>query len=288
MLPQPARLDGLPERGHSADRRQPADLEWTNIVDEYTLAGKLVWTVHLSIVGYPVRPAAGRLGHVPPSPITPRRGRWSSSTPHGEILYRYNQSSGAGRLDHPSLAELLPSGVIMANDDHNDRMVAIDPSTGALVWQYGITGKPGTEPGQLNIPDGFDLLLPTDRRPPTRRPVSAQGRSSFSLGRRHERGFGRLPGSAKVRLGVSSGAGSRLGRLEKAQDQKSWFLAQFLVVLGMMFAHCLGRDRLDDFPIRNPASVAAVHSADSGSRQKCTGWSPDGIRQMSVSRVAWK
>ena len=28
------------------------------------------------------------------------------------------------------------------------------------------------------------------------------------------------------------------------------------------------------FPIRNPASVAAVHSADSGSRQKCTGWAP--------------
>ena len=35
----------------------------------------------------------------------------------------------------------------MANDDHNDRMVAIDPATGALVWQYGITGKPGAAPG---------------------------------------------------------------------------------------------------------------------------------------------
>jgi hypothetical protein len=41
----------------------------------------------------------------------------------------------------------------MAND-YNDRMVAIDPATGALVWQYGITGQPGTKPGQLNIPDG--------------------------------------------------------------------------------------------------------------------------------------
>jgi hypothetical protein len=68
-------------------------------------------------------------------------------------------------LNHPSLAELLPSGVLMANDDYNDRMVAIDPATGALVWQYGITGKPGTAPGELNTPDGFDLLLPDGSTP---------------------------------------------------------------------------------------------------------------------------
>ena len=48
----------------------------------------------------------------------------------------------------------------MANDDCNDRMVAIDAATGALVWQYGITGKPGIAPGELNTPDGFDLLRP--------------------------------------------------------------------------------------------------------------------------------
>ncbi len=50
-------------------------------------------------------------------------------------------------LNHPSLAELLPSGVFVANDDYNDRVVAIDPATGALVGQYGTTGKPGTAPG---------------------------------------------------------------------------------------------------------------------------------------------
>ena len=42
-------------------------------------------------------------------------------------------------------------------------------------------------------------------------------------------------------------AGSRSGWLEKAQDQKSWFLAQPLVVLGITFAHRFGRDRLNDF-----------------------------------------
>jgi hypothetical protein len=83
----------------------------------------------------------------------------------GTILYRYRDASGPGTLNHPSLAELLPSGVFMANDDYNDRMIAIDPVTGALVWQYGITGKPGTAPGELNTPDGFDLLLPDGSTP---------------------------------------------------------------------------------------------------------------------------
>ena len=53
----------------------------------------------------------------------------------------------------------------MVNDDYNDRMVAIDPSTKALVWQYGITGQAGTAPGRLNTPDGFDLLAPDGTTP---------------------------------------------------------------------------------------------------------------------------
>ena len=133
-------------------------------VSEYTLAGKLVWTVHLSVVGYPSDPQqVGSDTYLLADFSSP--GQVVEFDRSGKILYRYDQASGPGRLDHPSLAELLPSGVIMANDDHNDRMVAIDPSTGALVWQYGITGKPGTGPGQLNTPDGFDLLLPDGSTP---------------------------------------------------------------------------------------------------------------------------
>lgn len=37
-------------------------------------------------------------------------------------------------------------------DIYNHRMVAIDPATGALVWQYGITGKPGTALGGTQHP----------------------------------------------------------------------------------------------------------------------------------------
>jgi hypothetical protein len=133
-------------------------------VSDYTLAGRLVWTVQLPIVGYPSDPQqVGPDTYLLADYSSP--GQVVEFDRHGKILYRYDQSSGPGMLDHPSLAELLPSGVIMANDDRNHRMAAIDPSTGALVWQYGITGKPGSGPGQLNTPDGFDLLLPNGSTP---------------------------------------------------------------------------------------------------------------------------
>jgi outer membrane protein assembly factor BamB len=133
-------------------------------VSEYTLAGRLVWTVQLPAVGYPSDPQQiGPDRYLLADYSSP--GQVVEFDRHGKILYRYDQTSGPGVLDHPSLAELLPSGVIMANDDHNHRMIAIDPSTGELVWQYGITGKPGTGPGQLNTPDGFDLLLPDGSTP---------------------------------------------------------------------------------------------------------------------------
>ncbi len=126
-------------------------------VSEYTPAGKLVWTVRLPI-SYPSDPQ--QLG---PNRYLiadyARPGQLLEFTRSGHILYRYRAASGPGMLNQPSLAELLPSGVFMINDDYNNRMVAIDPITGALVWQYGITGKHGTGPGKLHIPDGFDLLL---------------------------------------------------------------------------------------------------------------------------------
>ena len=132
-------------------------------VSEYTPTGRLVWTVRLPI-GYPSDPQQlGPDRYLIADYSSP--GQILEFNRQGTILYRYRAAYGPGMLNHPSLAELLPSGVFMANDDYNDRMVAVDPATGALVWQYGITGKPGTAPGELNTPDGFDLLLPDGSTP---------------------------------------------------------------------------------------------------------------------------
>ena len=132
-------------------------------VSEYTPRGRLVWTVQLPI-SYPSDPQQlGPDRYLIADYSSP--GQILEFNRQGKIRYRYRVTSGPGVLNHPSLAELLPSGVFMANDDYNDRMVAIDPATGALVWQYGLTGKAGTTAGELNTPDGLDLLLPDGSTP---------------------------------------------------------------------------------------------------------------------------
>ena len=132
-------------------------------VSEYTRQGKLVWSVHLP-VHYPSDPQ--QLG--PDLYLLADYGQPGAIVEfnrEGQVLYRYQPTSGPGMLYQPSLVEMLPSGVFMANDDYRDRMVAIDPTTQALVWQYGVTDTPGTAPGMLAIPDGFDLLLANGTTP---------------------------------------------------------------------------------------------------------------------------
>jgi outer membrane protein assembly factor BamB len=132
-------------------------------VDEYTPQGRPVWEVQLPI-DYPSDPQQiGPNAYLVADYEDP--GAIIVFNRQGRILYRYQPVSGPGILNRPSLAEVLPSGVFMLNDDYNDRMVAIDPSTGALVWQYGVTGKAGAAPGLLNTPDGFDILGPGGSTP---------------------------------------------------------------------------------------------------------------------------
>ena len=132
-------------------------------VDEYTPQGRLIWDVELPI-GYPSDPQQiGRDAYLVADYEDP--GAIVVFNRQGRVLYRYQPLSGAGELNRPSLVELLPSGVFMLNDDYNDRLVAIDPGTGALVWQYGVTGEAGAAAGLLDVPDGFDVLGPGGSTP---------------------------------------------------------------------------------------------------------------------------
>jgi hypothetical protein len=132
-------------------------------VSEYTPSGQLAWTAHLPI-GYPSD--AQQLGsNLYLISDYSHPGGILEFNREGQVLYKYAPQSGLGELNQPSLTELLPSGVFMTNDDYRHRMVAIDPATQALVWQYGVTDTAGTAPGMLNTPDGFDLLLPDGSTP---------------------------------------------------------------------------------------------------------------------------
>jgi hypothetical protein len=132
-------------------------------ISEYTRAGALVWTVHLPIA-YPSDPQQLGPDLYLVADYT-RPGGILEFNREGQILWTYRPSGGDAMLDHPSLAELLPNGLIGANDDYRHRVILIDPATNEIVWQYGHTDQPGTGPDQLNIPDGFDLLLPNQTAP---------------------------------------------------------------------------------------------------------------------------
>lgn len=133
-------------------------------ISEYTLSGALVWTVHLPLT-YPSDPQQiGPDTYIVADYTKP--GGVVEFDRAGHILWEYRVPSGHGMLDHPSLAEVLPSGVICVNDDYRHRVVMIDPKTNAIVWQYGVDDVSGTAPGLLNTPDGFDLLA-SDGTTPT-------------------------------------------------------------------------------------------------------------------------
>lgn len=135
-------------------------------VDEYTPTGKMVWSVQMKSVNYPSDPQQlGPDRYLMTDYDPPAEGRILEFNRAGQILWRYDATSGDGRLDQPSLAERLPNGLIMVNDDYNDRVIAIDPRTNSIVWQYGLTHTPGTAPGMLSVPDGFDLLLANGTTP---------------------------------------------------------------------------------------------------------------------------
>ncbi len=132
-------------------------------IDEITPTGKLVWSVQLPIA-YPSDPQQLGPDRYLVADYTKPGGIYEFNRA-GRIFWSYHPSSGPGMLNHPSLAERLPGGLIAVNDDYRDRVAIIDPRTRRIVWQYGRTGEPGTGPDQLHIPDGFDLLAPDGTTP---------------------------------------------------------------------------------------------------------------------------
>jgi len=125
-------------------------------IDRISPTGKLVWAVQAPI-GYPSD--AQWLGHgkilvadygVP--------GHVLIMTTKGKVLWQYGPTSGPGELRFPSLAIMLPNGLVAVNDDYRHRVVVIDPKTDRIVWQYGHTDVSGSASGYLFKPDGMDFL----------------------------------------------------------------------------------------------------------------------------------
>jgi outer membrane protein assembly factor BamB len=132
-------------------------------IDEITPRGKLAWSAQLPI-SYPSdAQQVGPDRYLVADYAEP--GGIYEFNRQGRILWSYHPSSGNGMLDHPSLAERLPNGLIAVVDDYRDRVAILDPQTRRIVWQYGRTGHAGRGPGLLDTPDGFDLLAPNGTLP---------------------------------------------------------------------------------------------------------------------------
>lgn len=121
-------------------------------------AGRLEYTIHFPApLAYPSDANFTPNGNIICAFYT-HPGAIAEFSPSGQLLWLYRPTSGAGELNHPSLARMLSNRLVLATDDLNDRVVLIDPSTNAIVWQYGHRGVPGLAPGYLVQPDGLDLL----------------------------------------------------------------------------------------------------------------------------------
>jgi outer membrane protein assembly factor BamB len=127
-------------------------------VSEMAPGGKVLWSTHPPGIAYPSDT----------NEIGPNRylsvdysfpGQIVIFDRAGRTIWRY-RPTGAFALNHPSLALPLPNGDILLNDDANHRVIVVDPRTNQVVWQYGVTARPGSTVGLLNNPDGLDLVPP--------------------------------------------------------------------------------------------------------------------------------
>jgi outer membrane protein assembly factor BamB len=114
--------------------------------------GKVIFDIHVPIA-YPSDAQLLPSGNVIVAGYT-NPGAVIEVTSKGKLVWRYAPTSGSGRLNHPSLATPLASGLVSINDDDRQRMIVIDPRTMKIVWQYGKTDVAGRGPGYLSDPDG--------------------------------------------------------------------------------------------------------------------------------------
>jgi outer membrane protein assembly factor BamB len=121
-------------------------------------SGRVKYDIHVPVL-YPSDAQLDPHGNVVVADYS-NPGAVVSVSPTGRLLWRYGPASGAGRLDHPSLADPLADGTIILNDDLRDRVILLNPKTGRILWQYGATGIAGRGANRLHIPDGIDLIPP--------------------------------------------------------------------------------------------------------------------------------
>lgn len=124
-------------------------------VTEFNSAWQPIFTMQLPLT-YPSDPQPTKAGNILVAEYK-HPGKIIEISRQGSVTWEFD-GEGTTTLNKPSLALELPNGNIITNDDYNHRVIVIDKNTKQIVWQFGVTGKPGDGIGQLNIPDGLDII----------------------------------------------------------------------------------------------------------------------------------
>ena len=119
--------------------------------------GRVVFDIHVP-VAYPSDAQLDAAGNVVVADYS-ALGQVVAVDPRtGAVVWRWRFTSGARRLDHPSLATPLANGDVSVNDDFRSRLIVIDPRTKRIVWQFGKTDRAGSTATTLQVPDGHQPL----------------------------------------------------------------------------------------------------------------------------------
>lgn len=128
-------------------------------ISRITRAGEVLWSVRAPKVRYPSDAFPTVDGRQVIVADFSKPGRVVIFDPAtGKPTWEYFETSGERMLDHPSLARELPeTGDVIIVDDLHERVIVVDRKTKEIIWQYGVFGVKGHQPGYLNYPDGLDL-----------------------------------------------------------------------------------------------------------------------------------
>jgi sugar lactone lactonase YvrE len=126
-------------------------------ITRVTKDGRVIWTIKAPHMHYPSDARMASDGNIIVADFVKPGGVVIFKPETGKIVWEYRVKEGEKMLDHPSLAEELPIGDILVNDDLRQRVLVIDRQTKEIIWQYGTTDEKGHTPGLLWYPDSQDL-----------------------------------------------------------------------------------------------------------------------------------